>query len=207
MKLSKAKLAAITLAVVGALLVATAWYRTSTVPLRLRFLYATNDASGLAVCVFRLENRTRETVISSDGYLKKQGALGWVTGYERERFANLNGEHRFPPGGDNVFRVFTRPNERLRLVLHCVPEGAVGAQYQETRWMRVVRFISSRLPGSSPYQQPLNRWRMSFAGVRYPASGFFRSSPSNPQGGANGRQPLSSDTNRTSLTAASRRSP
>jgi hypothetical protein len=30
---------------------------------------------------------------------------------------------------------------------------------------------------------------------------------SNPQGGANGRQPLNSDTNRTSATAASRRSP
>jgi hypothetical protein len=103
--------------------------------------------------------------------------------------------------------VAVRPGQRYRLVLHCVPEGAVAAQYQETRAMRLVRFISSLLPGSSPYQQPLTRWRMGFAGVRYPTSGFFRSSPSNPQSGANGRQPFSSDTNRTSAAAASRRSP
>lgn len=147
-----------------------------TPPLRLSFLYTTNDAQIGAVGVFQLENNLNEPVSSRGGFYQKTRAQG-IEPEIGDYGAVIVGPYRFLPGANNIFRVWIPTNcEPYRLVLYCTPDSTVTVQYVSSYRMRLLGFASRHLPLS---RRTIGRW----AGTRFVFSQDFRAPPSNSEKG------------------------
>lgn len=108
------------------------------------------------------------------------------------------------PGAVHLGRIIVSPTARGqglgRLLCQLLVAQAIAATGATEVTLRVFRNNTTAL---SLY------WSLGFSAVAAESSEdvLFMRREANPQGGANGRQPFSSEANRTSAAAASRRSP
>jgi hypothetical protein len=135
----------------------------------------------------------------------------------------LDGVHEYPKGkvAEHVLgrlkRLATEPTELYRGFHICElcspPEGLIGpgdAGYWDWAKPRSSNGEIRVTLGTAAYAAPVLIVHYIEEHGYLPPEEFLRAvmeAAPNPQGGANGRQPFSSETNRTSAAAASRRSP
>jgi hypothetical protein len=145
----------------------------------------TNDASGQAHVVFQLSNSHSHSIFVGLYSVEAQTAEGWRSVRKQEAGEPLTG---VPAKGTKRFSFSPPANVsawRLRLI-YSLPSSTLRAAAIE---------IMARLFRRA--------WPDRTGIITTPVI----SAEQPPQGGANGRQPIRSETNRTSAAAASRRSP
>ena len=153
----KGKLMA-TAAVVSILVFGLWSINSSPTPVRLAFLYTTNNPRSGMMGVFQLVNELDETVSSGVGRFKPvtENGLRLRRGEWAGILSDLNGVKYVTRRTTNVFEVSLPTNGGpYKLILFCTPDSKMTPEYYRSARVRIARFL---IPWVQPSAATQGQW-------------------------------------------------